>query len=794
MKKLLLLPVLLISFSAWAQKNIQLLGHLPYGGNVECSNLTGYADTAGNEYALVGNTQGLSIVDITDPSNPTQLFLVPGATGINGLWREVREYKGYAYVTTEQQSGLVVVNLNYLPDSIQYHTINPHGMTTSHTIFIDENGIAYVNGTDKGQLFLDLDSNLWNPPYIGSFTTNYVHDCFVRNDTLWAACINDGFVKVIDVSDKTDANNPAKTLAQWNTPLNFSHNCWLSDDNRYLFTTDEKPNSTLTCYDVNDFNNITETNRTQVDPGSNTIIHNTYFKNNYCITSYYTYGITIHDVTRKNNLIEVGNFDSSPNFSGDGFNGAWGVWPYLPSGNIIISDIETGLWIVKPTYKRACYLEGVVKDSICNTLLNNVKIEIVEDTTQDFTNVLGQYSFGTPDSGLYTIRFTKNGYQTKEIDSVHLLNGILTNLSVDLVPIATSSIVIKTVDSITGADLPFVRVLILDSAGNTFQEVATNTNAQYTYCDFVQGKYDFYAGRWGKKTAHVNKTIATSVDTVVIPVASGYYDDFIMDYGWTIVTTASKGSWQRGKPEGTDFQGTQSNADADVAGDYGLSAYVTGNGGGQAGDDDVDNGYTILRSPLFNLSQYNDPHISFYRWFFNDGGSGNPNDTFQVTLSNGFDTMVVYKVDAGDADQSQWKHVDLRVKDFMFPAINMRIEFKVEDSSPGHLVEGGVDLFVVVDSLSTEDTTGIAEKGLQNVLFKAYPNPFTSEVMVDLANLHTSCDLEMINSLGQKVFSTRINQTAAVLRFGGELAEGIYFLRLKAADGSSQTVRLLKTR
>ena len=385
----------LIITLTFSQKNIALLGHLPYANNVTCANIGGYTDTLGREYALVGTSQGLSIVAIDTPTHPHELFLVPGATGNNGLWREVREYKGYAYVTTEQNSGLVIVNLKYLPDSIQYHTVNPNGMRTSHDIFIDEHGIAYVNGTDKGQLFLDLNTNPYNPTYLGKFTNNYVHDCFVRNDTMYAACINDGIIKVVDVRNKTTADAANSNITQWATPLNFAHNCWMSDDNKYLFTTDEKPNSTLTCYNISDLSNVFETDHTQVDPGSNTIIHNTYFLNNYCPTSYYTYGVAIFDVTRKNNLLEVGHYDTSPAYSGDGFNGQWGVWPYLPSGNLICADIESGLWVLKPTYKRAAYLEGVVKDSVCQTLLTGVKVEIVGDSVTDYTAFLGKYSTGT---------------------------------------------------------------------------------------------------------------------------------------------------------------------------------------------------------------------------------------------------------------------------------------------------------------------------------------------------------------------------------------------------------------
>ena len=78
---LLSFALLFSSVFTFAQKNIQQLGHLTYPNGVQCSNLTSYVDTAGREYALVGNTQGLSIVDITNPTNPTLLFLVPGATG-----------------------------------------------------------------------------------------------------------------------------------------------------------------------------------------------------------------------------------------------------------------------------------------------------------------------------------------------------------------------------------------------------------------------------------------------------------------------------------------------------------------------------------------------------------------------------------------------------------------------------------------------------------------------------------------------------------------------------------------
>ncbi len=776
-----------------AQQNITLLGHLPYS-NSTCSNLTGYADTAGHEYALVGTSRGLSIVNIDTPATPQEIFFVPGAQGQGGFWREVREHKGYAYVTTEEASGLVVVNLNYLPDSIQYHTINPAGMSTSHTIFIDENGIAYVNGTDEDQIFLDLNADPYNPPVLGTYSNMYVHDCYVRNDTMWLAHINDGIVSVVDVTDKTDADNPTKTLATFSTPLNFSHNTWLSDDSRYLFTTDEKPASFLTCYDVSDLNNISETDRTQVNPGSNTIIHNTHFLNNYCITSYYTYGIAIHDVLRKNNLVEVGNFDSSPAFSGDGFNGAWGVWPYLPSGNIIISDMETGLWIVKPNYKRAAYLEGVVRDSICNTLLNGVKIEIVEDSVTDYTNYTGRYSMGTPDSGTYTIRFSKPGYQTVDTPNINLKNGFLTTINLNMVPVSTSSLVIKTLDS-AGNNLPFIRVLIQDSAENNVFDISSDVNAEIKYCDFVQGIYTFYAGRWGKITAHVHDTLQAAVDTVFITINNGYYDDFVMDFGWTTSSTAPSGNWQRGEPDGTTYQGATCNPENDINVDFGYDCYVTGNDGGQAGNDDVDDGYTILRSPLFNLSTYTNPYISYYAWFFNDGGNGGvPNDSLAVYLSNNFDTVLIDKF-TSDSAQGNWEWRNIRVLDHTTLGVNSRIFFQALDNDPGHLVEAAIDMFMVVDSPAVIIDTNVNVSELTaEFLFRAYPNPFTSEVYLAISPSAFDTNVEMVNLLGERVYSTKIPSGKPGVLIQQEFDAGIYFVSIKQNGVLKKTVKLIRSR
>ena len=299
--------------------NLTVAGHLTYPGKT-CANIGGYVDSLGNEYALVGTSTGLSIVDVTNPINPAERFSV---TSVTDFWREVKTWKGFAFVTTEgANAGLTIVDLRSLPDTIYSRVYKGNGdifnqLLKIHALHID-NGYCYLYGHNignKGVIILDLQDP-WNPVYTGSWDETYVHDGFVVNDTLWACHIFDGYFSAIDVTDKT---NPVQ-IVQQETPGNFTHNSWLTDNHSTLLTTDENSASFLTSYDVRNVNNITELDRFQTTPGTGAIVHNTHVLNNYAITSWYTEGVVIVDAARPDNLIPVAKNDFTT-FEGDGFNG-----------------------------------------------------------------------------------------------------------------------------------------------------------------------------------------------------------------------------------------------------------------------------------------------------------------------------------------------------------------------------------------------------------------------------------------------------------------------------------------
>jgi choice-of-anchor B domain-containing protein len=434
----------------YSQLNIQFRGQLGYGVTNELANIGGYVDSTGREYALVGCQTGLSIVDVTNPVAPVQKILIPGT---NSFWREVKVWGKYAYVTTEGGTlGLQIINLGKLPGTIttaDYKYWKGNGailnmISRLHSLHID-NGYAYLNGVNGGGLnggacLIVSLADPWNPNYMGNtaltFAGNqrYVHDCFVRNDTLWGAHINAGFFSIINVSNKS---NPSLIgTGTVTTPGAFTHNAWLNTSGvRTLFTTDEVSGSYMTAYDVSNPSNITEIDRVQLTPGSGSIVHNTHIKNNYAIVSWYKDGIAIIDVSRPDNMIVTGSYDTYTQGSGNGFNGCWGVYPYLPSGNIVASDINNGLFVLTPTYVRGCYLEGTITDTCSGVVIPNATVTINTVNISKQGKLTGIYKTGTAIPGTYSVTFSKAGYISKTVNNVTLTNGVLTSLNVKLKPI-----------------------------------------------------------------------------------------------------------------------------------------------------------------------------------------------------------------------------------------------------------------------------------------------------------------------------------------------------------------------
>src|SRR3954471_19089319 len=446
MKLKLLSICLVVTTLVVAQNlNVKFRSQLKFASGVSCANICGYVDKTGIEYALVGTSKGISIVDISNPDSPKEVKAVTGPTS---QWREIKVKDNYAYVTTEGGGGLQIVNLSSLPTAsgitVKTWTGGSAGNLTSiHALHIDGNYV-YLYGSklfDGAPIVADI-SDPDNIVYVGNYhdplggQTAYVHDGYVRNDTLYACHIYKGFLDIIDFKDK---KNP-KLLGTVVTPGKFTHNAWLNESGKAMFTTDENKNSFLAAYDISNPANIKLLDKIQSNPGSNSVVHNTHIikvgNGQFAVTSWYRDGFTIVDVTRPANLIQVGNYDTYSG-SGEGFNGDWGVFPYFPSGTIVVSNIEDGLYVFTPTYNQACYFEGVVTDSLTGLPINGVSMKASGSSLalSEVTTISGAYATGVPaPGGIYTATYSASGYKTKVLTGVQLSSGVLTQKDVQLVP------------------------------------------------------------------------------------------------------------------------------------------------------------------------------------------------------------------------------------------------------------------------------------------------------------------------------------------------------------------------
>jgi choice-of-anchor B domain-containing protein len=326
-----------------AQSNVTFLSNFNPYPSAGYNDIWGYVDGAGNEYALLGVRTGTSIINVTNPTNPVQVAFIPGP---NSTWRDIKTHSTYAYIVTEGTStgrGLQIVDLSQLPATATLVNTIETWFTRAHNIYID-NGFAYAIGTNNGggMHILDL-SNPVNPVRTAYYTgSNYIHDVYVWNDTVVAAA-EDSY-DLISVSDKYDPQLISVSLI---LPGIYAHSGWMTEDKRYFIGTEEFNVRDITVWDLADRSSWNLIVPTWQNPSSSSYVHNLFILGDYAHISYYTSGYVVLDISNPASPQLAGYYDTYPQNNGASYNGAWGCYPYLPSGNTLISDIQTGLYVLR---------------------------------------------------------------------------------------------------------------------------------------------------------------------------------------------------------------------------------------------------------------------------------------------------------------------------------------------------------------------------------------------------------------------------------------------------------------
>jgi len=423
MRNIFVIGFLLATHSLFAQGafyNLSLYAEREYPGNAGAG-IWGYSDTMIvngqpriRELALMCTFRGLSIVDISSPQLRELAFIPSSASNpndFNNNWREVRTAGRYAYITTEAAgAGVQIVNLRpdeNNPDSIRYvGTFNTGGNNNQHNIGTDGMGYSWqvspyiyvCGGTvtqgfgNSGGVAIYNVSNPESPVLVGRYAARYVHDVYVRNDTMYCSNINNN--QGVDIVSVANKSTPVRIKA-FTYPNAGTHNIWLSDDSKFIFTTDEisPPGQNIfRAHDARNFNTIIVNAGTYKSPtgGSNPVVHNAYIKSHWAIIAHYTEGVKIVDVTEPYDLVEVGAYDT---FTGSGgsapsYNGCWGVYPYYPSGKIVASNIPIvfdnsptnngKLMVFTFNHARAGTVYGTIRDAQTQAPIANAEVKALD--------------------------------------------------------------------------------------------------------------------------------------------------------------------------------------------------------------------------------------------------------------------------------------------------------------------------------------------------------------------------------------------------------------------------------
>jgi choice-of-anchor B domain-containing protein len=376
--------------------NVDLLAHVADRmRGADGADIWGFLDLNTNrEYAIMGYSTGTAVYDLSDPEDPREVGFIDGQ---RTTWRDIKIYQywnagdnrwnAYAYVTADNASdGLFIIDLTELPHRVS-RVSYASDFREAHNVYITKADfatglpltadspllvIAGSNNSDGRFRTYSLDVPE-SPVFIAAPATPagqaggdrlYMHDAASmivtdsRKDTQCANASSSSYCDVlfdfnestVDIWDVTDPSDPVRLSHVPYSNSRYTHSGWWSEDKQYLFVQDELDerdrglSTTLRTFSISDLRNPVLVG-TWSGP-TRAIDHNGFVRGNRYYMSNYARGLSILDISDPANPTAAGRFDSYPSSDTVGFPGAWGAYPFLPSGNVLISDIDSGFYIV----------------------------------------------------------------------------------------------------------------------------------------------------------------------------------------------------------------------------------------------------------------------------------------------------------------------------------------------------------------------------------------------------------------------------------------------------------------
>ncbi len=307
----------------------------------------------GREFAVIGSTMGTHIFDITDIANVDSVAFIPGkVTGPAIIHRDYHDYNGLLYIVADEGiSSLQIVDISQLPESVEVVYDSGELITRAHNIFIDTTaavlyGCGISTGTGSSVWFGQYDISNVEPVFLNSAPeAGYVHDMYVRDNIAYVLAGSSGGLYIIDFTDPTNYTVLGSLLNYSAFGQGYTHSGWLSDDGNTFVFADENHGLEMKICDVSDPTDITVESTCWSEVDEQSMAHNQMIKGDFLYTANYHDGLVIHDISNPQEPELLAIYDTYSPLDHDSYRGAWGIYCYLPSGRLLVSDMQYGLFV-----------------------------------------------------------------------------------------------------------------------------------------------------------------------------------------------------------------------------------------------------------------------------------------------------------------------------------------------------------------------------------------------------------------------------------------------------------------
>lgn len=361
-----------------------------------------------HEYAILGSSLGTHFIDVTDTDNVFEAYFIEGKeSNASIIHRDYHDNNGFLYaVADEGVSSLQIIDLRFLPDSISVAYDSAQLLSTSHNIFIDEEQDRLYscahNGVWSGYSALrvfDISDPLHPIDLLGTntfenFQVGHVHDAYVKDHIAYLNCGNDGFA-IVDMTN-VDSLVLLGFLESDDYPQSgYNHSGWLTEEGDIYYMADENHGLDIKTLDVSEYSEVETVSTFDVGLEFPTAIpHNLIVQGDLLYASYYYNGLQVYDISDRVNPKRIMHYPTSSLPNGTSYEGAWGVYPFLPSGNILVSDMQEGLFVIEDVSSTVSASNQALEvfEIFPNPVSDFIQIQLVEEGNYQYSikNIAGQ--------------------------------------------------------------------------------------------------------------------------------------------------------------------------------------------------------------------------------------------------------------------------------------------------------------------------------------------------------------------------------------------------------------------